>query len=368
MADRFNNRILVAPLDWGLGHSTRCIPIIKHLQFAGCEVIIAADGTQKALLEKEFPTAAFVKLDGYRIEYTNSKRFLAAKILVQLPKLYKAARNERKWLSSVIQEKGITAVISDNRYGLYHPTTTCVFITHQLVIKAPFTIAEKILQKINYYFISRFSSCWVPDAEGKINLAGLLSHPKSLPQIPVKYIGVLSRFENITATAFTYNCLIILSGPEPQRTALENKMIHQLKTFEGKVMLVRGLPGVADSLPAIEGVVINNHLSSVEMEAAFNESEFIVGRTGYTTVMDICKLYKKSILIPTPGQTEQEYLAKHLSEQGFCLTAQQHDFNLKVLIEKAKGYHFKFPNLSMDTYKKVVEDFASQLAPAKHQT
>ena len=365
MDKKFNSSILVAPLDWGLGHSTRCIAIIRHLQFTGCEVIIAAEGPQKTLLQKEFPALVFVKLAGYRIEYAYSKRFFSAKILMQLPKLYKAARNETKWLQSIVKEQNITAVISDNRYGLHHPDIPCVFITHQLIIKVPFSLAERILQKINYSLIKKFSACWVPDAEGAVNLAGLLSHPKHLPPIPVKYLGVLSRFALMPTTAFKYTCLIVLSGPEPQRTLLENKMLLQLQTFEGDAMLVRGLPGNPHRLLPMKNVLIKDHLSSKEMEAAFNESEFIVSRSGYTTVMDICKLQKKSILIPTPGQTEQEYLAKHLQQQGFCLTAEQHDFNLKSLLQKAKVYPFKFPDITMDSYKKIVEDFVSGLAPVK---
>ena len=361
MSDKFNNRILVAPLDWGLGHSTRCIPIIKHLQLIGCEIIIAAEGAQKILLQKEFPTLLFIPLSGYNIRYTTNKRFFSAKILMQLPKIYAAIRSETKWLQHVVKEHDIQAVISDNRYGLFHPTIPSAIITHQLRIKAPFGFAENILQKINYRFLKKFSECWVPDAEGTVNIAGSLSHPALMPAVPVKYLGVLSRFGSSQATAFKYKCLVVLSGPEPQRTALEEKVINQLKTFEGKKMLVRGLPGEANTLTPIDNVVIKNHLSSSEMETAFKESEFIISRSGYTTVMDICKLGKKAILIPTPGQTEQEYLAHHLSKQGLCLTADQDNLDLADALQRASVFQFRFPALPMDTYKKVIEEFVESL-------
>lgn len=178
MPVKFNTTILVAPLDWGLGHSTRCIPIIKHLLRLSCKVIIAAEGSQQKLLQQEFPLLTFVHLKGYRIKYTNSKRFFLLKILMQLPKVYSAVLKEKKTLTDIIQTYQVDAVISDNRYGLTHAKIPSVFITHQLLIQTPFSWCEKIVQKINYYFINRFSECWVPDEMSEQNFAGILSHPK----------------------------------------------------------------------------------------------------------------------------------------------------------------------------------------------
>lgn len=361
MIFKFNTTILVAPLDWGLGHSTRCIPLIKHLQSLGCRIIIAVEGAQEILLKHEFPSLEFLQLSGYQIRYTFSKRFLSAKILMQLPKIYRTVQNEHEWLKKIVTEHKIDAVISDNRYGLFHSAIPCVFITHQLLIKTPFNLAEKFLQNINYHFINKFNECWVPDEQDSLNLAGVLSHPTMLPSIPVKYLGPLSRLELKQTALIKYDLLIVLSGPEPQRTFLENTLLNQLQTFEGNALLVRGLPGEVDNLPSFNNVIIINHLLSVEMESAFNESELIISRSGYTTVMDVFKLQKKAILIPTPGQTEQEYLAKHLAKQGWCLTVEQHEFNLQASLKQANFFPFKFPDLSMDGYKKIIENFLSDI-------
>ncbi|TMI85631.1 MAG: glycosyl transferase family 28, partial [Bacteroidetes bacterium] len=112
-------RILVAPLDWGLGHATRCIPIIQHLLKADVEVWLAGEGAQEKLLADEFPDLPFLSLHGYRIRYARSAIGLVKNILFQAPKIVKAIRNENKWLAKMIDEHHFDAVISDNRYGLY---------------------------------------------------------------------------------------------------------------------------------------------------------------------------------------------------------------------------------------------------------
>ncbi len=360
MENKFNSTILVAPLDWGLGHATRCIPLIRHLQLLDCVVIIAAERAQENLLKQEFPLLEFVYLPGYRIKYTRNKYFFLFTIILQLPKIYSAIRKEKKWLNNFINERPVDAVISDNRYGLSLAKVRSVFITHQLMVKAPFALVEKIIQKLNYKFLSKFSECWIPDEEGKVNFAGRLSHPKTLPSKSVTYLGGLSRFER-KEVPVKYDLLIVLSGPEPQRTIFENIMLSEVKMFRGKVLMVRGLPGEANILPFAKHVTIKNHLSATEMEMAFNASEYIISRTGYTTVMDICKLKKKAILIPTPGQTEQEYLADHLYKQGWCLTINQHEFSLTKALSQAMTFPFKIPALNMDYYKKIVEQLVTSL-------
>lgn len=356
MAEKKNLTILVAPLDWGLGHATRCIPIIKHLLQLGCKVIIAAEGLQENLLKTEFPDAAFIHLPGYRMRYTKSKRLLQLKIVLQLPKILVLIRREKKWLRCLLQKQRIDGVISDGRYGLHHPAIPCVIMTHQLSMKAPVAFAENLMQKFNYHFIRKFTACWVPDEEGPCNLAGDLSHPRKMPGVPVHYLGCLSRLEQQAATP-KYKALILLSGPEPQRSILEKKVAAQLESYNEPVLLLRGLPNSAEELHVPLNVVVKNHLSAHELQQAFAESEYVISRSGYTTVMDVCKLRKKSILIPTPGQTEQEYLAEHLHVQQWCLAIEQDQFSLREALNKAEKFNYRLPELDMNKYKEVVETF-----------
>lgn len=341
MPDNFNiHTVLVAPLDWGLGHATRCIPIIRALVTNGFNVIIAADGAQAHLLNQEFPTLTILPIPGYRVRYAGTRVGLALALMKQLPRLKKLISKEHQWLQDVIDQHQVDLVISDNRYGLYSEKVSCIFITHQLAIKAPFGWLQKILQRINYRYINRFSACWVPDMEGASNLAGILSHPKQLPEIPVKYMGILSRFGE-KELGKKYDYCILLSGPEPQRSILEEKFIQGLPKLNGTCLLVRGKPG-EDETPFIGShVIVKNHLRGRELEQAINQSQYIVCRSGYTTVMEILSLHKKAILIPTPGQTEQEYLAKRLQENHHCLSFTQDGFDCSKHLSLADTFPYQ---------------------------
>jgi uncharacterized protein (TIGR00661 family) len=362
VSEKINITILVAPLDWGLGHATRCIPLIRHLISTGCNVIIATEGAQEKLLKQEFPLLEFVHLPGYNIRYANNKRFFALKILAQLPNIIVSIYKEKKWLKKLLNYNKIDAVISDNRYGLHNKNVDSIIITHQLTIKAPVTFAQNAMRFFNYKLLEKFKSCWVPDFDGKPNLAGILSHPTKLPVISTRYIGAVSRFDKKGNNEIKFDVLVVISGPEPQRTTLEQKLLLQLQDFKGKVMFVRGLPKDDQFLQITNtGIQVKNHLTASEMEQAFLESEIVISRSGYTTVMDICKLQKKSILIPTPGQTEQEYLAKHLQEQGWCVMANQENFQLKKQLERLDKFQFKMPELDMEAYKVVLDEFVASL-------
>lgn len=333
-------KLLVAPLDWGLGHATRCVPVIRDLLNKHCEVWLAGEGAQEKLLREEFPSLPFLPLKGYRIKY--GKSGVTGKILLQIPSILRSIKEENKWLKEQVAKYGFEAVISDNRYGLYQEDIFSVFITHQLFIKSSLgKWSERILQKWNYNFINRFNECWVPDEESENNLAGELSHPVTLPSIPTKYIGPLSRFEKKFIDEIKDHLLIILSGPEPQRTILENKVVDQIVHYPGTATIVRGLPGERNVVPSTNTIHFYNHLSSQELNSEALKAEFIISRSGYSTIMDIAALQKKSIMIPTPGQPEQEYLAGHLMNKQFAFCVDQKSFSLLENIEEARNFEYR---------------------------
>lgn len=345
--DNFNifipkKRVLVAPLEWGLGHATRCIPLITTLLELNCEVLIAAEGAARALLEKEFPQLSFLPLRGYRMHYSRKAYWLPAKLFFQFPKMISSIRNERRWLKKAIPEHKIDAVISDNRFGLHDPSVSCIYITHQLTIKTGNRFTQWVAQKIHYHFINKYKECWVPDTASEINLAGSLSHPKHLPNIPVHYIGPLSRFEKITVKK-EYDLAVIISGPEPQRSIFEDLLLDKLDNYKGKALFIRGLPGTSTvKASSNHNIKIKNHLGADELSKAIQASDMIISRSGYTTVMDLVKLEKPAILIPTPGQTEQEYLAKTLKEKGVFYSVDQDNFDLNEALRDTKTFLFTF--------------------------
>lgn len=336
-------RILVAPMDWGLGHATRCIPLIRYLLARGCAVWLAGEGRIEVLLRTEFPDLPFLPLPGYNIEYGRSRWDLLGKMALQIPKILDRIHKENDWLAGAVAEHRFDAVLSDNRYGLYHEDVYSVFMTHQLLIKAPFgSFGESVMQRFNYDFIEQFDECWVPDVAGESSLAGVLSHPPNLPAVPTTYIGPLSRFRRSREGVEPRHLLVVLSGPEPQRTILEERLLEQLKDYSGPILLVRGLPGGEEETIETENLTITNHLDSAALQKAMDEAVLVISRCGYSTVMDLAALGKKSILIPTPGQTEQEYLSTHLMEQGLALCAAQDEFQLLPLLQLAEVFPYSF--------------------------
>lgn len=363
--------ILIAPLDWGLGHATRCIPIIYELSKYPFNIIIAASGPQRALLEYEFPDLEFLNIPAYNIRYGSGRFTSTLKMIIQTPKILKIIKKENQWLASTVFRKKIHAVISDNRYGLYHREIPTVFISHQLQIKSAMAgTGESLLRNWQYQFINRFSQCWVPDFEHAANLAGDLSHPRIMPKIPVSYIGALSRFEHRPMPP-KYQLLVLLSGPEPQRTILEGKMLQQLAGYNKPVLFVRGLPGEKKQDHLFDEKILNypnrkvhfeNHLTAGELNNALLQSRLVISRSGYTTVMDIAALQKKSILVPTPGQTEQEYLAESLEEKGIACSLPQKNFILEDALNKAASFNYCLPvKMNFTHYRNTIARFAASL-------
>lgn len=335
-------RILVAPLDWGLGHATRCIPVIYELMTQGAQPWLAGEGLQEELLRAEFPDLPFLPLKGYRVKYARSAPGLVMNMLLQTPRLLQAIKQEHDWLATQVKEHAIDAVISDNRYGLYHPCIPSIFITHQLRIKTPFgKWSESILQKRNYRYINRFSACWIADGEKEHNLAGELSHPLHLPRITMGYTGPLSRLKPGDIPEKKGHLFISLSGPEPQRSMLEDRLLKEISVYNGSATIVRGLPGEHSVIPSTDDIRFYNHLPSGEFNREMLGAELVIARSGYSTLMDLAVLGKKSVLIPTPGQTEQEYLGKRWMDAGLAVCVEQKNFSLGKALEMARGFNYR---------------------------
>ena len=332
-------KILVAPLNWGLGHATRCNPIINELLNQGHQPLLASDGVALRLLRKEFPELPAYELPSYKITYAEKGKHFKIKMIWDSPKVLKAIAKEKKTVKRLVKELELDGIISDNRLGVYSKKVPCVFITHQLNVLSGNTtwFSSKMHQRI----IKKFTECWVPDVESKPNLTGKLGHLKK-PKGNIRYLGPLSRFSK-KDSGKKYDLMGLLSGPEPQRTILEEKLLSELETFEGRVLFVKGKIEAQQkkgTLKSARGSVdIANFMKSKALGKALNKSELVLSRSGYTTVMDLAKLEKKAFFIPTPGQYEQEYLAERLQKQNMVPYCTQEEFDLTQLerVEKFKG-------------------------------
>ncbi len=350
-------KILVAPLNWGLGHATRCIPIINELLRRNIEVILVADGRAYDLLAKEFPTLSLHRFPGYFITYS-AKINLSLKVAMQMPKLAWGIFSEHRKLQKFISEFSIDAVISDSRFGMFSKKIPTAFITHQLAIPVPQFLGwtKKIVSHFNNFFVHQYTECWIPDYEGEKNLSGKLSHSENLPRNKY-YIGALSRFQTYEIEK-KYSLLVLLSGPEPQRTIFENIIIEQLKNSSLIVLIVQGIPEKNEEKKIAENITIISSLTTEKLNTAILASEIILSRSGYTTVMDLAALGKKAIFVPTPGQMEQEYLAEMLMEEKICYTELQNDFTLTQALEESKQYTgFRKEDFPSSLLEKRIDEF-----------
>jgi len=307
-----------------------------------------------------------LSLPGYRMQYAKNGKNFGWKMLAQLPKMRNAIHREHRWLKSIVKTHRPDGIISDNRFGLYHPDIPSVIMTHQLRIMAPFGgIAEDLLQKINYRYIEKFDRAWIVDFKDPAgNLAGKLSHPNQLPSLPLTYLGSLSRFENRKNQKINlkYDLLVLISGPEPQRSKLERLIREQLYHTALQVLIVCGQPNKPREEQLTKNIKLTSHLSAAGLETALLQSKLVLCRPGYTTIMDLVALQKKALFIPTPGQTEQEYLAASLQQKGYFPIFPQKGFDLNVALKTISSFPFFQPSLpKMTQFKEVIKTFLTKL-------
>ena len=322
-------KVLIAPLNWGLGHASRCIPlVIDHLR-SGDEVVLAGDGDALLLLRKHFPNLRYYNLAPLELRYSAGKRQVWA-MLRSLPKLVRWARKDHLRLQQILQSEPFDMVISDNRFGCYSSTTKSVYITHQLhiMLPQPWRWMEKMVENIHCRLAHRFDACWVPDYAESSNLSGALSHSVSAKWHDiVRYIGPLSRFSQYSSTkgrsdhSGEYDTVIVLSGLEPQRTLLETQLVNEWMGRTERVLIVRGLMRAPYTETHKRNITLLPYLGDEALAEALIGAKTIIARSGYSTIMDLAALgvLNKATLIPTPGQPEQEYLAEWIQHHNVTI-------------------------------------------------
>lgn len=345
-------RILVAPLNWGLGHATRCIPIIESLLEQDFEPVLASDGQALELLKKEFPQLHSLELPSYNIRYTKKGNLLALGLLVQSQKIQRVAAREQKLANELVDELKLDGIISDNRFGVYSHKIPSVYVTHQLNV--PFGIFTAMASKVHHKIISNFNECWVPDYEGQDNLAGRLSFPPP-KKIKTRYIQPISRF-SYKPFVKVYDVLVLISGPEPQRSIFEKNMLVNFEGFDGKVLIVQGVVEQEQKSELFNSIEIVNFMLKEELEAAILRSELVISRSGYTTLMDLNALRSRAFFVPTPGQLEQVFLANHMRKQGIANFSFQKNFNLNKLKESSDSQGFPIKKTSNKNSEKILFD------------
>lgn len=359
MASGKQKHVLVAVLDWGLGHATRCIPVIRGLIASNCKVSIAGNGPSLQLLKKEFPELTVHELSPYRITYP-SHGFFFLHLFFLSPQIFKAITVEKKEIEKLIKVHQFDAIISDNRYGCYSEQVWSVLITHQLNIPLPISLiwTKKLVNYINHRLIKKFDECWVPDIQGS-RFSGRLSRANDLD---VKWVGVLSRFTPNEIVAEDKLIVGIVSGPEPQREIFEKILIKEFKKTNQPCILLRGLPQQEEREIRDDNVILLNHASSPEVQWIISKADVIISRSGYSTIMDLMSLGKKRVIfVPTLGQTEQEYLANEMNRRKIAIAYSQNNFDLSEAIRKLKAYNgFDAPE-QINLLDEAIQDLLRQI-------
>lgn len=340
MSKRLN--ILICPLEWGLGHAARMIPLAMKLREMNNNVIIGSGEDHLTLFRTEVPGLSYIKFPGFKPSYS---RFLPQylSLLFKIPYLLYQSIVEHYRLKIIIKENAIDIIISDNRFGLWNTKITSVYVTHMPLIPLPKPM--KFLEPVGVFLhrkiIKRYSLCFIPDLPGEHNLTGRLSHGFKLPD-SVRYIGILSRFTNLIGpphenpVKFQHNT-IILSGPEPQREILKQKLVILLKDKIPHTIIFEGKPGKTGEITTNGNITCYNHLPASRMKEMIEGSKSIITRSGYSTIMELVSLNCTALIIPTPGQTEQEYLAEYLSEKGWFYTVSQDRIAAGILFPPGKA-------------------------------
>ena len=335
MIARRTRRILVAPLDWGLGHAARCVPLVRALLARGHEVMTAGDN---GLIREAFPSVPSLSLTPYDMTYAASPLCLMLKFPAMISRVWRRSVRERRELNALIDRHRIEVVISDQRFGCHSPKAVSIYMTHQLCVKMPrgFGWFEPLLARGLRYAANRFNEVWIPDFPGGVNLTGDLTRKHPLPR-RYRFIGPLSRFGyegELPGEPEKTDLLVMISGPEPQRSLFEKQVLPQVAGFKGRAVVLLGRPGTAVAGKFPPNISVFPHLPMERIGKLILGAGAIVCRGGYTTVMELFSLRKKALLVPTPGQTEQEYLCEYLAGLGLFAAMPQDRFDLREGMEK----------------------------------
>lgn len=355
--ETIRNKALVCPMNWGIGHASRCTIVIRILENQGFQVVIAATGKSKEFLERELPGRQILDFPASKIPFSGTLRY-APKMFRLNPILFITIISEHRMLKKIVDHIQPDLIISDNRLGCWNRRIPSVFMTHQLDLRLPgySKITGSLVNALNRFFLRRYVECWIPDFEAHRGLAGDLSHPSALPP-NVRYIGILSRFSELISPQTDlqpcrFDILVMLSGPDPQRSELEQKILCQLVNIQMQVAIVRGMPGSDEAYVLDNRIHVFSHLETEEMFQLIAQSSLVICRSGYSSIMDMVTIGKRAIFIPTPGQTEQEYLARYLMEKKIFFSIEEKQFDLLYALEMSKN----FPGIIIrNDYKALIE-------------
>jgi len=321
-------KILVAVLNWGLGHATRCIPVIRQLQHFDFQPIIASDGKALEFLKEEFPDMKYYKLTSLQFSYSKNSGLNQIYLLGRSIFWNNQLQKDKLLIEKIHQQEKLAGIISDSRPYCYHENIPSVYLTHQLQVKSG--VFSKIATAAHRQLICNFDECWVPDVEQPNALCGEMSQWENAP-LPIRNICILSDLQT-QQTNQKYDYAGIISGAEPERSKLEQQLIESFSQLEGKKIIIAGNKETNDRWISTD-FEIKGLANRAEVQRIINSTNKIVARGGYSTMMDLLQLRKSALLIPTPGQTEQLYLTQHLKQLEYFDVVSQDKLSAERIVQ-----------------------------------
>ncbi len=332
-------KIIYAVCSWGLGHATRSLPIIRKLVNENHDLTIISHGRSLQLLKNELgKNLDFIELEDYPMLLSDNSRQFMAKSMIYWPNFIGRLHNGFTYVKKLLEKEKFDRIISDARYDIYSRSIPSFFISHQMRIMNPLRLKmfESGSEIFNLFFFKRYAGVIVPDYE-EDNLSGDLSHNlHRIDEEKLHYVGVLSDFRKKKKKK-DIDYLVSISGPEPQRTNLEEKIMSQVKDLKGKVVLTLGKTENVDKYNS-KNIETYSFLPKKEREDFLNRAKLVISRSGYSTILDLSVIGAKALMTPTPGQIEQEYLAEYHNKKGsfYCVDQDKIDLSKDVEIAKKK--------------------------------
>jgi len=353
-------RVLFGICSWGLGHAVRDLPLLRRIIDEGHKVTVVGKGRSLEFIKKELgESCRYLEIPDYLPPYSK-KSFSVARFVARFPFYMKEIAKEHKKIVKLVESDGYERIISDSRFGVYHPDIPSFFIFHQLRFIAPgrIKIFERCTEGFNYISTENFTKILVPDfEEERFCLSGDLSHNLFyFKRNKINYLGIVCDLKKLDIPE-DIDYFISISGPEPQRTIFERKIFSQIRFLKGKVIVALGKPEERKEA-TYHGAKVYSYLERKRQEKIMNRSRLIISRPGYTTLMELAALGKKALLVPTPGQTEQVYLASYHMRKGNFYSISQEKMDLARDVKKAErcpGVKVKFrPEEAVENFMRIV--------------
>ncbi len=333
--------IIYGICSWGLGHATRSLPVMRKLIEEGNNLTVISHGNSLKFLKRELGDGGIRYFDvkDYPIPIAETRGAFIAKSFLYWPKFMSRMHRGLEFVTKLLEKEKIDVIISDGRYDIYSRRIPSFLINHQVRVLNPLNLRtlEFGSEIYNLFFLNdRFIKFLVPDYEND-DLSGKLSHNlKLIKREKIAYVGVLSDFRKRDLKK-DIDYLISITGPEPQRSILENILMKQIGNMDGKIVITLGRPD-KEVFRKEENIEVYNIVNKEKREEFLNRAKMVISRSGYSTIMDLAVIKTKALLIPTPGQVEQEYLAKYHMEKGTFYSVDQDRINLPEDVKKARRY------------------------------